>query len=138
MTNDETATYTSTPSLTLRVDLPVMVAQSSSRSRGTWVKVEVSDRVNLYVAVKLKVGGRRRGHGRGSRSGTTAPSCFVRHVLRAPCAAESVARAVERPAADVIGDQSRDRRSREISTMSVPAPAVVAPCRVFTHAVMIQ
>jgi len=39
----------------LHVDLPVTVAECSSRNRRTGVEVDVNDRVNLYVAVKLKV-----------------------------------------------------------------------------------
>ena len=50
-----------------------LAALTSGHSRGMLVekspkravKVDVNDRVNLYVAVKLKVVGRRRGLGRG-------------------------------------------------------------------------
>ena len=47
-----TATSTSTPSWTLHVDAR-MDTTSWSMTLGTWV--DVKDRVNLYVAVKLKV-----------------------------------------------------------------------------------
>jgi len=39
----------------LHVDLPVTVTERSSSNRRTAVEVDVNDRVNVYVAVKLQV-----------------------------------------------------------------------------------